>query len=134
MIQVQIASQLTRRSVAGLRWVLVETSDAAAQAAAPAPAQRLADAAVSAAQAPGSSPRATFSLTLLRTATLALGLVAAGWTASVVLGHARSATGNAVPSTSGVPPASAGRLPAAGPAPSASQAPATAPMLTAGTP
>jgi len=127
MIQVQIASQLTRRGVSGLRWVLVENGDAAA-APAPAPAQRLADAAESAAQAPGNNARATVSLTLLRAATLALGLVAAGWSASLVLGKARS-TGSAPP------PASARPLPAAAsPPPSASQTPAAAPLLTAGPP
>jgi hypothetical protein len=89
MIQVQIASQLTRRGVDGVRWVLIDSAEPGAGAptapATGAAAAGMADAAQSAAnsaaqsaaQAPGDNPRATVSLALLRLAVLAVGLALA---------------------------------------------------------
>lgn len=110
MIHVQIASQLTRDGVDGVRWVLVEPVDTAA-AAPPTPAASL-----SAAMADGPAQRAAernhWALGLAKAGVLGLGMGAALWAGQAWLGPVTA------------PLFAADRTPAAAVVPAAPDAPA----------
>lgn len=138
MIQVQIASQLTAQGMAGVRWVLVEPTDAppasgpapVAQALPPAP-----DAAAAAETAPpGDSTASALRLGALKLLVVALGLAAAWWTAHVQVGPPGAA--QAVPAPAPVlapaePPAAPPAAPPGAADPAAPAGSAALPRLTA---
>lgn len=90
MIQVQIASQLTRHGVDGIRWVLVEAADNTHLTAAP-PAAVLAGlpstgAAAAAVASTAHRPPRALSLALLKLLVTGLGVGAALWMAQATFG------------------------------------------------
>ena len=138
MIQVQIASRLSPLGVEGVRWVLVDPSDAAS-AEAPTPAALLAAAHAS----PGdpADEGSLLSMALLKLLLTGLGLVAALWAAQGWLGEPTAAAlaplvgpalkpvapAAALPSTPGPTPVPG---PAQAPFGSALQTPISTPDLT----
>ncbi len=84
MIQVQIASRLTLAGVDGIRWVLVDDSDAPAAETAPLPAPT---AAAPAKPAPAhEAARGRVSLALMKSLVMGAGFGAAIWMAQVNFG------------------------------------------------
>lgn len=124
MIHVQIASQLTARGLAGVRWVLVEPIDPPTSApdlvAEPAPATRDAAPADAAPQTAGTA--SALRLGALKLLVVASGLAAALWTAHVQVGP----PGAAQPA-----PAAAPAKPPAVPALSTPVRPGAAPLAPA---